>query len=72
MAFNWVSGCVDQDLEKRWIKIPRMARIGLRQSTTSPRQLADVVLRCIGAQAQWPPIPVNGARLAAVAIARLL
>ncbi len=46
--------------------------IQLRQSTTSPRRLADTILENIGAQVQWPQIPVNGARLAAEAIADLL
>jgi UDP:flavonoid glycosyltransferase YjiC (YdhE family) len=48
------------------------AGVRMRQSATSPSQLAEVILRNMGAPVRWPEIPVDGARLAAEAIAGLL
>ena len=54
----------------------RLARHGagirMRQSATSPAQLAEVVLQNIGTPVRWPEIPVNGAQTAAEAIRSLL
>lgn len=54
----------------------RLARHGagirMRQSATSPVQLAEVVRQNIGTPARWPEIPVNGAQTAAEAILGLL
>lgn len=54
----------------------RLARHGagvrMRQSTTRPTQLAEAVLRCMGAPVSWPEVPVDGARLAAEAVHELL
>jgi predicted glycosyltransferase len=48
------------------------AGVRLRQSVTTPAQLAEVILANMGKHASWPHIPVNGARRAAEAIRDLL
>lgn len=48
------------------------AGVRLRQSVTSPAQLAEVILTNLAAAVQWPQIPANGARQAAEAILGLL
>jgi hypothetical protein len=54
----------------------RLARhrsgVPMRQSATSPSQLAEVALQNIGAPVRWPEVRVNGAHLAAQAIQELL
>jgi hypothetical protein len=67
-----IEGHCEQEIHVAHRLARHRAGIRLRQSTTSPRQLADAILGNIGAQVQWPQIPVNGARLAAEAIAELL
>ena len=48
------------------------AGVRLRQSATSPTQLAEVIVANMGAPVRWPRIPVNGARVAAEAVRELL
>jgi predicted glycosyltransferase len=67
-----IEGHCEQEIHVASRLARHRAGIRLRQSTTSPRQLADAVLGNLGVQVQWPQIPVNGARLAAEAIAELL
>ncbi len=67
-----IEGHCEQELHVARRLARHRAGIRLRQSMTSPRQLADAVLGNIGAQVPWPEIPVNGARLAAEAVADLM
>jgi hypothetical protein len=67
-----IEGHCEQEIHVASRLARHRAGIRLRQSTTSPRQLADAVLGNLGVRVQWPQIPVNGARLAAEAIAELL
>jgi UDP:flavonoid glycosyltransferase YjiC (YdhE family) len=48
------------------------AGIRLRRRDTGPSQLAEAVMANLGAPAPWPPIPTNGAEVAAEAICQFL
>lgn len=67
-----IEGHCEQEIHVASRLARHRAGIRLRQSTASPRLLADAILENLGAQVQWPQIPVSGARLAAEAIAELL
>lgn len=67
-----IEGHCEQELHVAGRLARHEAGVRLSQSTTSPTQLADVMLGTMGAPVRWPQIPVNGARVAAEAICQLL
>jgi UDP-N-acetylglucosamine:LPS N-acetylglucosamine transferase len=71
-AFFPIEGHSEQEISVAGRLSRHKAGVRLRQSETSPARLAEVIRTNIGIPAQWPPIPVNGARAAAEAISELL
>jgi hypothetical protein len=71
-VFFPIEGHCEQEIQVAGRLARHGAGVRMRQSVTSPAQLAETVLRNLGAPPTWAPITVDGARLAAEAICELL
>jgi UDP:flavonoid glycosyltransferase YjiC (YdhE family) len=71
-VFFPIEGHCEQEVHVAERLSRHQAGVRLRQSVTSPARLAEVILTNLGRSVHWPHIPVDGARLAAEAICRLL
>ncbi|MEJ2719767.1 MAG: glycosyltransferase [bacterium] len=67
-----IEGHFEQEIQVAGRLARHKAGVRMQQSVTDPGRLAEVILHNMGVPVRWKDIPVDGARLAAQAINKLL